>query len=701
MAEAARMDVALQESVNRTYAKAYQIRPKNTQRAYNGRQQEFLDWCSAKGSAFNDLTRTTVTGEKLHLFLEECVIGRSKRHKSGNTSIERPNTVGRSTVNSYVAAMVDLWKQQARARINSYPSPRNEAVKALLQVTQYEEDARKRKNYEDRGAGTMLDGYTTTDQLRSISRFFWNNFREPGVRLRNLLAFLLSHYALMRGEASRKMELADIHCVKLENEGYSPCRAVVMVMRQGKTNQVGRIEVGSYLRNKCVELCPHGLLAFYLFWRWHVDREPFPDFTSSERWYPLKLFKTGKDATVEMSYKVHRDAMADALKCVGINSKAKNHVGRGSGARMADLAGASEAQIRRLGRWNNEVTEKCYLTSLPREAMRTLAGFEPAKGSYFLARAHADPPLGLQEKVFPQIQGWQTSLNAGECEQTIAAGGFLELLQYLRVVLLQDAVFMIDWMPSHPMWQHPLFCSSEFQQYRQESKRVVSEMDDPSEQQLQKAMPILQAKVDGVHHDLKASILEMNSSLQTIQGDLKAVIQTMAPLSRGTAVLQVKLVPDGSSMSASAPVAPAVPDESPACEAGETRAITRYTMSRSLVSVHDLWNEWSVGLNGGPAVSVLEEKYGTKWCGSDERRFFNRRRRVIALVQELSSQLVHSEKVTESAAAKQIIDSLDSARKSQKKSLNWMSKNPDVFRDIARRALSTRPLDPSIQNREV
>jgi hypothetical protein len=70
-------------------------------------------------------------------------------------------------------------------------------------------------------------------------------------------------------------------------------------------------------------------------------------------------------------------------------------------------------------------------------------------------------------------------------------------------------------------------------------------------------------------------------------------------------------------------------------------------------------------------------------------------------VQELSSQLVHSEKVTESAAAKQIIDSLDSARKSQKKSLNWMSKNPDVFRDIARRALSTRPLDPSIQNREV
>ncbi|KAG2776784.1 hypothetical protein PC116_g7881 [Phytophthora cactorum] len=181
--------------------------------------------------------------------------------------------------------MVDLWKQQARAHINSNPSPRIEVVKTLLKVTEYEKDERKRKTMEDRGADTMLDGYTTTDQIRRISQFFWDNVREPGTRLRNMLAFLLCHYALMRG----KMELADIHSVNLENEGYSPCRAVVLVMRQGKTNQVGRIEVGAFLRNKSVELCPHGLLAFYLFWRWLVDREPFLCFTSSEQWYPLKL----------------------------------------------------------------------------------------------------------------------------------------------------------------------------------------------------------------------------------------------------------------------------------------------------------------------------------------------------------------------------------------------------------------------------
>lgn len=38
-----------------------------------------------------------------------------------------------------------------------------------------------------------------------------------------------------------------------------------MVMRQGKTNKVGRTEVGAYMRNKSVDICPHGMLAAYLF----------------------------------------------------------------------------------------------------------------------------------------------------------------------------------------------------------------------------------------------------------------------------------------------------------------------------------------------------------------------------------------------------------------------------------------------------
>ncbi|EGZ12914.1 hypothetical protein PHYSODRAFT_402894, partial [Phytophthora sojae] len=160
------MQVALKESVQRTYEKATTLRPKNTQRAYSSRQQEFLDWCSEKEAAFNNLTRFTVTGEKLHLFLQERVIGRTKRHKSGSTLSDRNET-------------------QSRAKVNSNPSPRDEAVTTLLKLTEYEEDERKRKIFEDRGADTLLDGYTTIGQVKEIARYFWTPARDSGKNLRN------------------------------------------------------------------------------------------------------------------------------------------------------------------------------------------------------------------------------------------------------------------------------------------------------------------------------------------------------------------------------------------------------------------------------------------------------------------------------------------------------------------------------------
>ncbi|KAJ8576337.1 hypothetical protein ON010_g2882 [Phytophthora cinnamomi] len=637
MAEEARMRVELKESVQRTYSRAINLRPKNTVRAYSKRQEEFLDWCRSKGSSFNELTRFTVTGEKLHLFLEECVIGRVKRHKGSKNTSERKTTIGRSSVNAYVAAMVDLWKQQARANINSNPSPRDDAVTALLKLTQFEEDDRKRKNFADRG-------------------------RDSGKRLRNLLAFLLSHYALMRGESARMLELADLHSILLENEGYSPCRALVMVMRQGKTNQVGRIEFGACMRSKYVEICPHGLLGFYLFWRWHIDGEPFPDFTSSESWYPTKLLKTGKDTTKAMSYKTHNEAITAALKFVGVHSTAKTHVGRGSGSRMADVAGASESQIRRLGRWNNQAMQKCYLTSLPREAMRTLAGFDAAR-----------------RQVFPQVEGWQEAINTGAAEQSIASGGFLELLQYLRKVVLQDAVLLQDIVPNHPIWKHSIFASQQFKIFKQKAKQHLSTLEDPAEQRLQKAVPVLNAKIDGVHNDLKSAICQARSTLEAVEGSLTDVLKVLAPLQEGKAILQVQILSgDQPSAQLATPVQAA--SVSPLTQRSSNER-QQYKMRGGLETVQQLWNEWSLGIDGDVAVRDLESQYGTKWCDSEERRFFNRRRRVLDLVIAVANTVQSSSSIPEQVAIQISVAAIEKCRRSRKKSLNWVSQNAEMIKD--------------------
>ena len=230
----------------------------------------------------------------------------------------------------------------------------------------------KKANFEDRGVGTIMDGYTTTDKIADIIKFYLgeNSLRD----LRDGLAFWLSHFCLLRGEAARRAEFPDLQLIQLEGEGADKCPALVMVMRQGKTNKYGKLE-GACLRNKRVEICPFIILGMCFFARFHVESEPFPDFTISENRFLTKVLKHQQDPCEEWPYHSYLDAITKAFKARSITSSKKTHVNRGSGARMAELQCVPESDIRKLGGWNNSSLNGSYLTGLPRGIMRNLAGF--------------------------------------------------------------------------------------------------------------------------------------------------------------------------------------------------------------------------------------------------------------------------------------------------------------------------------------
>ncbi|KAH9133191.1 hypothetical protein AeRB84_020676, partial [Aphanomyces euteiches] len=493
-AAALELEMEIAEAI--TYQKSAAVQPENTRLAYTSKQNEFLQWCRSKG--FTGHNALTVSGPKLHLFLCQCVVGRERKARCARG---QKQVVGFSTLKQYVNAIVRLWRSQCQEKANSNVHPRTDAVKELLKQAQYTEDERKKANFEDRGIGTPLDGYTTAEQMQKISNRFWNEKRDHGTHLRNWLAFTMAHYCLLRGESVRLLELADLQSQPLEGEGFSPCTALVVVLRQGKTNQHGRIEIGGCIRSKMVDICPHSSLALYLFWRWHVESEEFPSFEKSAHWFGIKVLRSGDDATKEVSYNVHRKAIAAALASAGLNSRAKTHIGRGSGARMAELGGASESQIRRLGHWNNQALENCYLTTLPRKAMRALAGFGPEKGSFYLLRSKAIPCSNLQSKIFPWADFWLDKLKNGEAEATIAAGGFLNL----------DSVILKKMRPKHPIWQHEVFQSSLYIEFERTMSHILESCVDPSEMQLAQAMPLLAKKVDAVHSDLSSSINSLSN----------------------------------------------------------------------------------------------------------------------------------------------------------------------------------------------
>ena len=128
---------------------------------------------------------------------------------------------------------------------------------------------------------------------------------------------------------------------------------------------------------------------------------------------------------------------------------AKTHIGRGSGAQMAELGGASEGDIRRLGRWNSQALAVCYLTSLLWPALRAMAGFPPERGYFHIKRAAIVPPEVLQGRLFTWVDHYSDDCEGWE--RTLAVQGFIRFLKYLHIVILQDAAVLIDANSNHPL----------------------------------------------------------------------------------------------------------------------------------------------------------------------------------------------------------------------------------------------------------
>jgi hypothetical protein len=211
----------VQQDVMATLMDGIRDRPRNTTLAYTRKQDEFMAWMREQ----NFIDSTTVTAAKIVSFLRRNVVGRASK-------VKPDSTVGFSTVRTYCAACVDLYAQQKALNSNSNPHPKDDsALKTLLASVRSQENRTRRTNYADRAAGTIQDGYSSTEQLASIVRYHID--KNTCGSHRDRLMFLLGHFCLMRGECVRRIELADMFALDLENEGFSPCKALVIIMDQG------------------------------------------------------------------------------------------------------------------------------------------------------------------------------------------------------------------------------------------------------------------------------------------------------------------------------------------------------------------------------------------------------------------------------------------------------------------------------------
>ena len=186
-----------------------------------------------------------------------------------------------------------MWSYQVSRGQHNRSHPNGNALKSLMKDSSRKQHIKKKLAFEDRGRGTVADGYDEKT-LREILEEFWkqsHSFKASilGGNLRGRLDYLMRHLLLARGESRRFAELPDLQLLMFDNEGPSPCPALLYLMGNGKTNQNGRIEYNGMLRHKDLSLCGLSALSVYFFWRWEQSGESFPNLGSNKDWYNTRV----------------------------------------------------------------------------------------------------------------------------------------------------------------------------------------------------------------------------------------------------------------------------------------------------------------------------------------------------------------------------------------------------------------------------
>lgn len=369
-----------------------------------------------------------------------------------------------------------------------------------------------------------------------------------------------------------------------------------------------------------------------------------------------------------------------------MSSKAVTHITRGSAVKIAELHGTSEGECRRLGRWNNQAMEGCYLSSIPREAVRSLAGFPPKLKSFFLKRAALDPPEELQRMIFPQLDSllFKHKKKHADIDDSRACLGFLELLQFMRVVILQDVVFLKQKHPNFFVFKAAVFKTRLFRDFERRLIEVAGETTEPAELKLQQVIPDLLNRIDNQHDQTNASMREnkvfherheanlhrlenrmdqvaavaavalktlgsvaqsfnpllLNNAIRFLTGESGGFYNapTPAPIATSTSISDTNQEPNSADVQSSG-------SRSEIAEAPPEHNIPQYSPDRNICTVKELWKEWKEGLISPMfAMEKLEAKYKAGWRSNPtDSKFFTRRKIIIDEIVRLTGTKKYSE----------------------------------------------------------
>jgi hypothetical protein len=284
---------------------------------------------------------------------------------------------------------------------------------------------------------------------------------------------------------------------------------------------------------------------------------------------------------------------------------------------------------------------KAYLTHLPRQFMRVVAGFSSfSGGDYFLARAAYEPPFMLQKQLWPWIEEWEARFEArarrqcwaegGLDNDDLAADGFIKLLRRLRTVLLQDLAVLQPRYPSLPFFAHRPFYGPDWDEYALTVRSSIATGEPPS-LLLQRALPEISTALESSRDAILQNSNRLANGIERrLEGRLCHIEESLNALLQGR--IPINLVgyfrqPEAEAEAEVAAAAAAATQ--PAVTATAAAGVPTFAALAKALTIKDIWKEWNGGFAGRPAVRELEEKWGARWRPGNTIRIQFCRRKVI------------------------------------------------------------------------
>jgi hypothetical protein len=279
------------------------------------------------------------------------------------------------------------------------------------------------------------------------------------------------------------------------------------------------------------------------------------------------------------------------------------------------------------------------------------------------------PEPWLRSQIWPELDRWRHF----EADDK-ATGAFIELLHWLRDVLLQDAVFLMAKYPGHAVFRDPVFWSPQFSAFAIRVRGAAQEsFEDDRGTAIEKVIPEVSEKlrsltahqltvekaVERRHMELVEEVRMLKAQVADMCRMEYQVVTTFTPGGRLHRTEQFARRQGRDAVSLSPPEPPrqrrgtplAGPPlttaamvagvSSPAALGAPAMTVAsqgppQIRFPRTLRTVGDLYQLWRHGFAMMPAVDELEKQWGSRWRLRNERQLFSMRKAVMDEVVRLA-----------------------------------------------------------------